>query len=121
LQVQDGSVHQEPGRGGRVVHPCLHFHQVPHYAEIVTALGVDEFHPVRQASHGRKDQLHEELVTHPRALDGLDHPRGEFLTSRRGQLVYALVRPAVLLDILAADEAILLEPFQCDVDLPDVG
>jgi len=119
--VQDGSLHQEAGRGGRVVHPCLHFHQVPHYAEIMPALGVDELHPVRQASHGREDQLHEELVAHPWALDGLHHPRGELLTSRWGQLVHALVGAAVLRDILAAHEAVLLEPLERDVDLPDVG
>jgi len=45
----------------------------------------------------------------------------ELLASGGGQLVHLLVGAAVLRDVLAADEAVLLKPLQRDIDLPDIG
>src|SRR6185312_5856359 len=86
----------------------------------MSALGVDELHPVRQARHRGEDELHEELVPDARSLDRFGDPRGQLLAAGGGQLVHLLVGAAVLRDVLAADEPVLLKALQRDVDLPYV-
>ena len=87
---------------------------------VMPALRVDQLHPVGQPRHRRQDQLDEELIADPRPVARLVDPGAQCLTARRGQLVDALVGPGGLLDVLAADQAVLLQALQRDVDLPDV-
>src|SRR4029077_13068327 len=67
-----------------------------------------------------QNELDEELVADPRPVARLADPGAQRLPARRGGLVDPLVRPGGLLDVLAADQAVLLEALQRDVDLPDV-
>jgi len=55
-----------------------------------------------------------------RSFARLLHPGPQRLAARGRQLIDALVGPSGLLDVLAADQAVLLEALQRDVDLPDV-
>src|SRR5690348_18073875 len=121
LQVQDGALDQEPGRDVSRVGFRLQLGQVTHYAQIMPALGVHELHPVGESGHRSQDELDEELVADPRAVAGLPYPGAQRVPAGRGELVDALVRPRGLLHVLAADQAVLLEALQRDVDLPDVG
>src|SRR5262249_9271252 len=66
-------------------------------------------------------ELDEDLVGDPRPVARLADPGAQRLPARRGELVDPLVRAGGLLDVLAADQAVLLEALQRDVDLPDVG
>src|SRR5579863_2596729 len=120
LQVQDGTLDQEPGGGIGRVGFGLQLGQVTHYAQIMPALAVYEAHPVGQARHRRQDQLDEELIADARPLTWLLHPGPQRMAARGRELVDALVGPGGLLDVLAADQAVLLEALQRDVDLPDV-
>src|SRR4029077_13660628 len=67
-----------------------------------------------------QDELDEELVADPGPVARLADPGAQRLPARRGEFVNPLVGAGGLLDILAADQAILLEALQGDVDLPDV-
>src|SRR4029077_12179290 len=120
LQVQDGALDQEPGRGVGRVGFRLQLGQVTHYAQIMPALGVHELHPVGESRHRGQDELDEELVADPGPVARLADPGAQRLPARRGEFVNPLVGAGGLLDILAADQAILLEALQRDVDLADV-
>jgi len=120
LQVQDGALDQEPRRGVSRIGFGLQLGQVTHYAEIMPALGVHQLHPVGESRHRGQDELDEELVADARSVARLADPGAQRLPAGRGELVDPLVRPGGLLDVLAADQTVLLEALQRDVDLPDV-
>ena len=60
------------------------------------------------------------FVPDPRALTGFVYPVDDRFPAGVGEFIDALVRPGRLDDVLAADQAVTLQPLQRHVDLTDV-
>ncbi len=95
--------------------------QVPHGVEVLPPLLVDQCDRIGQTRLRCEGELHEELVPYPGLLGGVLEPGQHGLASGVRQLVRALVGASRLFDVLALDEAALLQPSEGDVDLADVG